>query len=1189
VRKELREMILFANHNFLKDPPFSNLDLVTCRNVLIYLNNTAQSRVIRTFHFALKPKGYLFLGTSESIDAAIDLYTISSREDHIFQSKEVPLRSYPVPDSLPQLLFHNTEAPVKLPDPEENTARPSFAELHQNMLEQYAPPSVVVDESYDIVHMSERAGRYFEISGGVPTKNILKLIRSQMRLELRAALYQAVHNKTPIEAQNIQLTIDGLPHPIDIHVRPAFETDAVKGLILVIFKPSQERSEAAAALLVASEVPVARQLEEELIGLKTQLRNSVESHEYQSEELKASNEELQAMNEELRSAAEELETSREELQSINEELRTVNQELKVKIDETSNTSNNLQNLIYSANVGTIFLDRSFSIRLFTPAVLEIFNLKSGDYGRPITDITNKLQYDNLLQDAELVLEKLTAVEREIMTNDNRYFMMQLLPYRTDDDRINGVVITFFDITRRKESEEALRLSEEKYRKQLEQEVELRTGELKKSKEQYATLIENTPDIVTRWDKNQQLVFANAALENNADIISTSLIGEGSLRKAFQTGEILEHLSSLNTAEGEKYFYSKLSPEKDESGEISSVLVIARDITEIKQAEIALKDSRDLLRSILDNSFIAMSVMKPVRNDAGVVYDFEITLANLELTKETGRTDLLGKRYLEEYPGARHVGLFEIMLRVMETGKPEGLEYYYPYEGFDKWYSCTFVKMGDALLATNLDVSERKNAEDTLKKSEERLRMFVTASSDMIFQMNADWSELHAMKSSNFLSNIDAPAEDWMSRYIPVEEWKKLDETIANAIAHKQVYELEHRVVLADGKTGWAYSRAVPLFDEAGNIVEWFGIASNITARKSFEAEYDKNYLLLRQSEEVAGTGTWDYNILSGVINWSEGMFRLFDLEKGASVGPEVYIKYAAAGQQEIALGITTNIKEAKNDLEESLIVVIGGVRKVLKTKATVVSDEDGNPLRVLGVDMDITLSTLAEERVRMLEAEQQLEIFRVTLTTQEEERRRISENLHNGLAQLLFGIKISINELSPELAERDKKAYDLSKKYTEKLLSTAISESRRISHELMPMLLDEFGLEAAIKDICQQVNDAVKFQCNVSLSGVTLDKYFELAVYRTVQELVINVVKHAAASTGKIEIVIQGNRIMIRVSDNGKGMEISTDKMPGIGLASIRNKATALNGSVMITSAKGEGTVVEVWLIIDAPKKQTAL
>jgi chemotaxis methyl-accepting protein methylase/signal transduction histidine kinase/PAS domain-containing protein len=1183
IKKEIREMVLFANHNFLKDPPFSKLDLVTCRNVLIYLNSTAQSRVIRTFHFALNPKGYLFLGTSESIDVALELYTINSREHHIFQSKEVALRSYPVPDSLPQSLFNTTAAPVKLQE-KENTQRPSFVELHQHLLEQYAPPSVVVDENYDIVHLSDKAGKYFELPSGTPTKNILKLVRPQMRLELRAALFQAVHHKTPIEARNIPLVLDGQPHPIDIHVRPAFETDAsAKGLILVIFKPSQDQT-ATAAQIVASEVPVARQLEEELIGLKTQLRNSEETHEYQAEELKASNEELQAMNEELRSAAEELETSREELQSMNEELRTVNQELKVKIEETSTTTNNLQNLINSANAGTIFLDRSFAIRLFTPAILEVFNLKAGDYGRPITDITNKLQYGNLLNDAMEVLEKLIIVEREILTNDNRHFMMQLLPYRTADDRINGVVITFFDITKRKESEEALRQSEEKYRKKLEQEVELRTTELKKSKEQYATLIENTPDIVTRWDKNYQLIFANAALGNTIDITNTALIAEASLKKAFDTGEIVEHLSSLTTAKGEKYFYSKLRPEKDESGEISSVLVISRDITEIKQAETDLKESRDLLQSILDNSFIAMSVMKPVRNDAGVVYDFEIQLANLELTKETGRTDLLGKRYLEEYPGVRQVGLFEIMLRVIETGKPEGLEYYYPFEGFDKWYSCMFVKLGDAVLATNLDVSERKKAEDTLRKSEERLRMFVTASSDMIFQMNADWSELYAMRSNNFLSNIDAPAEDWMSRYIPPEDWKKLEDTINHAIAHKQVYELEHRVVLADGKIGWAYSRAVPLFDADRNIVEWFGIASNITDRKSFEAEYDKNYLLLRQSEEVAGTGTWDYNVLSGVINWSEGMYRLFELKKGAIVGPDVYVTYAASGQQEIALRITNNIMEAKNDFEESLIVDIDGVRKVLKTKATVVFDADSNPLRVLGVDMDITLSTLAEERVRMLESEQQLEIFRVTLTTQEEERRRISENLHNGLAQLLFGIKISINELSPELAERDKNAFVQSKKYTEKLLSTAISESRRISHELMPMLLDEFGLETAIKDICQQVKDAVQFQCKVSLAGITLDKYFELAVYRTVQELVINVVKHAEANSGKIKILIKENRIMIRVSDNGKGMKLDPDKMPGIGLASIRNKANALNGSVSVNSSAEEGTVVEVWLVIDAHK-----
>lgn len=1186
VRKEIREMILFANHNFLKDPHFSKLDLISCRNVLIYLDHTAQAQIIRKFHFALKPRKYLFLGTSESVDVENELFTAYDRDSHIFQSREVSSKSYTSPKVVPQLLAANNS--LKFPPNSSENLTPKFSpeELHNKMLEQYSPPSVVVNEDYEIIHISNRVGKYLEIPGGAPTKNLLKLIRPELRLELRSALYQAVQKKMAVEARNVKLVMDGQSHAIDIYVRPAIENnDHAKGLLLVVLKPSEDIVITDTAFVLTPDDPVARRLEEELIGLKTQLRSSVEFHQYQGEELRASNEELQAMNEELRAAAEELETSKEELQSINEELRAVNQVLKVKIEETSLSNNNLQNLVNSANVGTIFLDRSFSIRLFTPAILEIFNLKAGDYGRPITDITHKLAYDHLLDDAARVLDKLVAIEHEVRTSDNRIYMMQLLPYRTAEDQINGVVITFFDITKRKESEESLRRVEEKYRKQLEVEVELRTAELKNSQQQYSTLIENTPDIITRWGKDLEIIFANAAFEKSVHADYSILPGKATLQKAFKTGETTEHFSTLYSSFGERYFYTRLTPEKTADGAIETVLAIARDITEIKLAELALKNNRDLLQSILDNSFIGMTVLKAIRNEAEEIVDFEINLANLEISKETGRTDLVGKYYLEEYPGIKEAGLFDIMLRVMETGKAEGMEYFYTHEGFNKWYSCMFVKMGDGLLATNVDTSERKRAEEHLRKSEERLRMFVTASSDLIYQMSGDWTRMNTLERDKFLPNIEAPMENWIDRFIPASDHQVVQATIKEAILMKQVFELEHRVLLADGQIGWAHSKAIPLFGAAGEIIEWFGVASNITVRKSFEEEYDKNYLLLHQAEEVAGTGTWDYNLVSKTISWSEGMYRLFELSKGEQVGPDIYLKYAVAEQHVTASRITNAIKKGKLAFEESITVKVGKKVKVLKTKATIVNDENGYPLRVLGVDMDITVSSLAEERLRHLEAEQQLEIFRVTLHTQEEERRRISESLHNGLAQLLFGIKISMNALSKELAIRDPSAYDSSRKYTEKLLTNAISESRRISHELMPVLLDEFGLKAAVTDIADQVKAEIRFSCNVVLRGVILDKYFELAVYRIIQELVVNVVKHAEATAGKIEVAVKGQEIMIRVSDNGKGIPADKPATVGIGLTSIRNKATALNGTVKLTSSPGKGTVAEVWLVIDTYKK----
>lgn len=460
VRREIREMVLFAIHNFIKDPPFSHLDLISCRNVLIYLNHVAQERAMETFHFALRPGSYLFLGTSESVDGATDLYAHYNRDSHIYQSREVSVRSFPVPESVPSFRVGPTSIPTSQQE-KKALERITFSDLHHRLLEEYAPPSLVVNEEYDIVHISESAGKYLQISGGEISQNLLKLVREELRLELRSALYQVTKRQKSVEARGLKVKIDEHIEKVNIHLRPVLrKDDTARGFILILFESMPNKESQEKEVLISPDEPISRHLEEQLVRIKGELKNAIEQHEFQQEELKASNEELQAMNEELRSAAEELETSKEELQSINEELRTVNQELKVKIEESNLSTNNLQNLINSADVATLFLDRSFRVSLFTPATRQIFNLIPSDLGRPITDITNKLSSDHILQDAESVMEKLSIVEREISTRDGASYMMRLLPYRTTEDHINGVVLTFYDITERKKSELQLKSSME---------------------------------------------------------------------------------------------------------------------------------------------------------------------------------------------------------------------------------------------------------------------------------------------------------------------------------------------------------------------------------------------------------------------------------------------------------------------------------------------------------------------------------------------------------------------------------------------------------------------------------------------------------------------------------------------------------------------------------------------------------
>ncbi|QRR00660.1 PAS domain S-box protein [Dyadobacter sandarakinus] len=613
VRQEIRELVLFAQHNVLKDPPFSRLDLISCRNLLIYLNQTAQERVMETFHFALKPGGHLLLGLSETTDGAGDLFATLSREHHIYESRPVAVRSYPVPENTPVVPQERRllSQPQPQAEPRSYTSRLNFGELHQQLLEQYAPPSIIVNEELDILHLSERAGQYLQIAGGEPSKSLLKLIRPELRLELRRAFYQAVKQKTNVEARNLKVRIDEKLQVVTLHVRPVLDdndpsrSNPARGFLLVLFEIVGEAAGSIQSVL-SSEEPIARQLEEELIRVKAQLRSSHEQHETQAEELKASNEELQAMNEELRSAAEELETSKEELQSINEELTTVNQELKIKLEEISMTSNNFQNLINSTDLATLFLDRSLRVHMFTPAARSIFNLITSDIGRPLSDITNRLNYEHLQNDAITVLNSLQPLEREVQTVDERVFMMRVLPYRTAEDRINGIVLTFVDVTRRKNAEEAMRQSEEHMRLIFE------------SARDYAIVTLNLHRQVSGWNTGAQMMTGYPEAEimgQSGDILFTPEDRQAGApdreeQVTREQGRAVNERWHLRK-DGTRFWGSgSVSPLKDSAGNLRGFVKIMRDLTEHRSAE----EAKSFLASIAESSGDAILTI----NLAGVI-------------------------------------------------------------------------------------------------------------------------------------------------------------------------------------------------------------------------------------------------------------------------------------------------------------------------------------------------------------------------------------------------------------------------------------------------------------------------------------------------------------------------------------------------------------------------------------------
>ncbi len=459
VRHEVRDIVLFAVHDLLKDPPFSHVDLISCRNVLIYLDRELQNQVCSTFHYALNPGGYFFLGPSETAENPPGLFRAIDRTARIYQSTAALGEK---PRLLPRLLgpVRVHEQTVQLGRTMSPTVAAGEAAMHRRAIEQVAPPSMLVDEAHHVIHLSENAGRYVMPSGGPLSGDAVDLVRPELRFELRSALDRAFEQHAPSLSLPIPVKFNGAPHRVHLLIKPLREDDGVDPrAAIVMFIEGEAVEESLPAADRQSDSDTVRRLTQELELTQARLRTVREESDAANEELRAANEELQSINEEYRSTSEELETSKEELQSINEELQTVNSELKLKLEAISRAHSDLQNLVSATEIGTLFLDSGLRIKRFTDRITDVFRLTLNDEGRPITDFAHQLEYEDLVKDARTVLADLAPIRREIRSRNGRWYDMRVRPYRTVDDKIDGVVLTFVDVSERHQVEQALRESE----------------------------------------------------------------------------------------------------------------------------------------------------------------------------------------------------------------------------------------------------------------------------------------------------------------------------------------------------------------------------------------------------------------------------------------------------------------------------------------------------------------------------------------------------------------------------------------------------------------------------------------------------------------------------------------------------------------------------------------------------------
>jgi two-component system CheB/CheR fusion protein len=485
VKPEIKERIIFAVHNVVRDPPFSKVNLISCRNLMIYLEPVLQQKLLRIFHYALNPGGFLFLGSSETTGDASSLFLPIDKKWKFFERKssgsfpsrpmdfEAKQNHRPIPRERAQ-----ADLPIQ--------RRPSIRELSQGFLmASYVPPSLICDSAGDILFVHGRMSDFLETAQGEAHMNVFTMARDEIKLELSRCFQRVLGHHEPVRFKDLKITRHNDLLSIDLVVRPAMESSFHQRLIVVSFEATHSEPLTAENVIQLDQHRIdehTQNLERDLLFTREHMQALVEQLETSNEELKSMNEELQSSNEELQSSNEELETAKEELQAVNEELVTLNTELQIKIEELSTANNDLDNFLSSSSIATIFLNRYLLITRYSRSATKIFNLIPSDIGRSLGDFATQMKYDRVLQDAEEVLNILAPIERIVELKDNRTLFMRITPYKTAENVIDGVVIGFSDITEQ--------------------------NRLEKCAAMYRAVCEKIPSGLLVVDQNGKVVFAN---------------------------------------------------------------------------------------------------------------------------------------------------------------------------------------------------------------------------------------------------------------------------------------------------------------------------------------------------------------------------------------------------------------------------------------------------------------------------------------------------------------------------------------------------------------------------------------------------------------------------------------------------------------------------------------------------------
>ncbi len=969
VDKRLREMIVFAHHNIIKDPPFSRLDLLVCRNFLIYLNMEMQRRLMALFHQVLNPGGFLFLGSAETVGLQSTLFTPMDKKWKIFIRQNGEQRiDLPFPFFGPIRRMSGSSTTLRQSESQPPTPT-SMAE--KILMERYVPARVIVNERNEVLHFSKQAGAYLHTPEGEPTRDVIRLVREELRPALRAAIYKTCTEQRENVFQGIKVNNDSGASLINLIVLPLHNSDQGEKLVLVIFEPAPPPQTAPLAIgeptIIdgANRDAVIHHLEEQLRVTSEQLQATCEQLESSNEgfllaneELMATNEELQSANEELQATNEELETSKEELQALNEELITVNVELEDKIEELDHSNNDLENLFTSAEIATLFLDRALHIKRFSPAMAALFHLIPADIGRPFRHLSTIADWAELPADATRVIESNTSMECEVqLPQAGRSAIMRLLPYRNSNDSVEGIVITLIDITQRKQMEMAI-------------------------KESAATLklfIEQAPASLAMFDREMRYLqvshrwLADYGLEDRAILglshyeVFPEITDEW--KEAHQRGlegELLHAEADLFVrADGShQWIRWEIRPWVDAEDNIGGIVIFTEDITGLKKAEEVLRryellaaHSRDIILFVdresgrlLEANAAACQAYGYSREELLrlTVHDLRGSDAHLLTQDQMAQADNQGI-------------LFETVHRRKDGST-------FTAEVNSKGAVISGRRM---LLSVVRDITERKQAEQQLFQANEMRRLAMEAAGLGAWEHNLLTDTIYWNHQCRQLFGMTE--ETAITFPVLLERIHPLDRNdfttrVQRALAGENygLFHCEHRVCWPDGSEHWLQSQGQVYFEGQGPARRpgrFVGVNRDITEEKAAELTSARLAAIVTSSEDAIISK----DLYGRVLSWNTGAERLFGFSSEEMIGQSITLVIPPDLLHEEHLIQMTLARGEHLDHFETTRLTRDGRRVAVSLTVSPIHDQYGQVVGISKIARDITERKTAEEALRASE------------------------------------------------------------------------------------------------------------------------------------------------------------------------------------------------------------------------------